>query len=51
MKKLWILLAIIGVSTYLLLSDNDKKGKKKEGKHMKNKFKKSHFPKHELATT
>jgi len=51
MKKLWILFAILGVSTYLVLSENDKKEKKHSGKHAKDKFKKSHFPKPEVAST
>jgi hypothetical protein len=51
MKKLWILFAILGVSTYLVLSENDKKERKHTGKHVKNKFKKSHFPKQEVAST
>lgn len=51
MKKLWILFAILGVTTYLVLSENDKKEKKHSGKHPKDKFKKSHFPKPEVAST
>jgi len=51
MKKLWILFAILCVSTYLVLSGNDKKEKKHSRKHPKNKLKKSHFPKQEVAST
>jgi hypothetical protein len=46
MKRLFILLAIMGVGVYLLLSENDEKNYHGE-KKMKKKTKKSHFPKKE----
>ena len=46
MKRLFILLAIMGVGVYMLLSENEEKNDYSE-KKMKKKDKKSHFPKKE----
>ncbi|MEO8823713.1 MAG: hypothetical protein ABI366_09060 [Ginsengibacter sp.] len=45
MKRLLVLLALMGAGVYLMLKDSDKKEIKKAGKKIKNKLKKSHFPK------
>lgn len=45
MKKLLILLALMGAGIYLMLNNSDKREIKKEGKKIKKKLKKSHFPK------
>ena len=47
MKRLIILLALMGVGVYLLLSEDEKKEIRKEGKRIKKKLKKTHFPKNE----
>lgn len=49
MKRLLILLAVMGIGIFYLLSDTDKEDLKKEGKRIKKKLKKSHFPKQEPA--
>ncbi len=50
MKRLLILLALMGAGVYLLLSEEDQKKIKKEGKKIKKKLKKTHFNKHEPAS-
>lgn len=50
MKKLLILLALMGTGLYLLLRDSDKQEIEKAGKKIKKKLRKSHFPKKEIAT-
>lgn len=50
MKKLLILLTLMGVGVYLMLSEEDQKEIRKEGKRIKKKFKKSRFPKKEPAS-
>ena len=44
MKKIAILLAVVGLGVFLMLTENDKKELKKEGKKFKKKLKKTHFP-------
>lgn len=44
MKRLAVLLGIMGVAVWLLLSEDDKKPIRNEGEKIKKKFKKSHFP-------
>lgn len=51
MKKLFILLAVMGIGIFYLLSDNEKEELKHEAKRIKKKLKKSHFPKKEAITT
>lgn len=50
MKRLLILFALMGVGVYLLLSEKDQKEIRKEGKRIKKKLKKTHFPKNEPAS-
>jgi hypothetical protein len=50
MKRLFILLALMGVGVYLLLSEDEKKEIRKEGKRIKKKLRKTHFPKNEPAS-
>jgi hypothetical protein len=49
MKKLLVLLSVMGIAVFFLLSDTDKEELKQEGKRIKKKLKKSHFPKKETA--
>lgn len=48
MKRLLILLAIMGAGVWLMLTETEKKEIKKEGKLLKKKLKKTHFPKKEV---
>ncbi len=48
MKKLAIVLAVMGFGVFLMLSEKDKKEIKKEGKKFRKKLKKSHFPGKEI---
>lgn len=48
MKRLLILLAVMGIGVFFLLSDTEKEELKHEGKRIKKKLKKSHFPKKEM---
>jgi hypothetical protein len=50
MKRIFVLLAVIGVAVFMMLPDQDQKELKNEGKRIKKKLKKSHFPKNEPAT-
>lgn len=49
MKRLLILLGVMGLAVFFLLSDEDKKDLKQEGKKMKKKLKKTHFHKNPLS--
>lgn len=51
MKKLAIVLTIMGLGLFLMLTENDKKELKKEGKKFRKKLKKTHFPRKETVTT
>ena len=48
MKRLLVLLAIMGAGVWLMLSESEKKEIKKERKLLKKKLRKTHFPKKEL---
>ncbi|MEO6894678.1 MAG: hypothetical protein ABI136_06540 [Ginsengibacter sp.] len=48
MKRLLVLLALMGAGVYLMLKESDKKEIKKAGKKLKKKLRKSHFPKKEV---
>jgi hypothetical protein len=49
MKRLLILLALMGTGVYLMLKESDKKEIKNAGEKIKKKIKKSHFPKKEAV--
>jgi hypothetical protein len=49
MKRLAVILSIMGLGVYLLLSEKDKKRVKSSGRKGYNKFKKSHFPGKDIA--
>lgn len=50
MKKIVILLAVMSVAVFLMLPEKDQKEIEKQGKKLKKKLKKTHFPKNEPAT-
>lgn len=50
MKRLVILLAVMGIGIFYLLSDDEKKELKHGAKKIRKKLKKSHFPKKEALT-
>lgn len=50
MKRLMILLAVMSVAVFLMLPEKDQKEIKTQGKKLKKKLKKTHFPKNEPET-
>ena len=44
MKKIAVILAVMGLGVYMMLSEKDKKRVKREGEWVKKKIKKTHFP-------
>ncbi len=50
MKKLAVILTVMGFGIYLMLSEKDKKELRKEGEKMKRKLKKTHFPVKEILS-
>jgi hypothetical protein len=48
MKRLAIILAVMGFGVYLMLSEKDKKSFRNEGNKIKKKLKKTHFPAKEI---
>jgi hypothetical protein len=50
MKKLAIILAVMGFGVYLMLSEKDKKEFKKAGKKLNRKLGKTHFPLKEVSS-
>jgi hypothetical protein len=51
MKRLIILLTLMTIAVFLMLPEKDRDKIKNEGKRIKKKFKKTHFPKNEPAFT
>lgn len=49
MKRLLVLLGVMGVAVLFMLSETDRKEIKQEGKKVKKKLKKSHFHKNPLS--
>jgi len=49
MKRLAIILAVMGLGVFLMLSESDKKEIRKEGNKIKKKLKKTHFPAKETS--
>ena len=50
MKRLIILLTLMTVAVFLMLPEKDRDKIKHEGKRIKKKLKKTHFPKNEPTT-
>lgn len=50
MKRLIILLTLMTVAVFLMLPEKDRDEIKREGKRIKKKLKKTHFPKNEPAS-
>lgn len=48
MKRLAIVLAVMGLGIYMMLTEKDKKKLKNEGRKTRKKLKKSHFPHKEI---
>lgn len=44
MKKIAVILAVMGFGIYLMMTEKDKKGKKDLGDLQRKKLRKSHFP-------
>ena len=49
MKKIALLLGIMGAAVWILLSADDKKSLKNEGEIVKKKIRKTHFPAKEIV--
>jgi hypothetical protein len=50
MKKLALILGVMGLGVYLMFSEKDKKRFKNEGNKIKKKLKKTHFPAKEILS-
>ena len=50
MKKLAIILTVMGLGVYLMLTEKDKKRVKKQVQPVKKKVKKTHFPAKDINT-
>ncbi len=48
MKRLAVVLAVMGLGVYLMLSEKEKKQIRKEGEKLKKKIKKTSFPAKEI---
>jgi hypothetical protein len=50
MKKLAVILTVMGLGVYLMLTEKDKKRVKNQVQQVKKKIKKTHFPAKDLNT-